>query len=173
MTPVQIASIEAYCFRVPVKAPIKVAFGTFRHRPFVLVRITDSEGAQGWGEVWANWPAVGAEHRARLAIDIGERLVSVPPERRCEAAELLLRDRETGRRTVPTEKLEMLRAGGEAAVEVEVGDGASRPLPALTASRDEHDRAVKPLDEPRGDDPDDALVPALVPEDVSAPRPRL
>lgn len=75
MTPVQIASIEAYCFRVPVKAPIKVAFGTFRHRPFVLVRITDSEGAQGWGEVWANWPAVGAEHRARLTIDIGERLV--------------------------------------------------------------------------------------------------
>lgn len=75
MKPIQIASIEAFSFRVPVKSPIKVAFGTFRDRPFVLVRITDSEGAQGWGEIWANWPAVGAEHRARLAIDIGERLV--------------------------------------------------------------------------------------------------
>ncbi|WP_240787088.1 mandelate racemase/muconate lactonizing enzyme family protein [Ramlibacter rhizophilus] len=75
MKPIQIASIEAFSFRVPVASPIKVAFGTFRDRPFVLVRITDSEGAQGWGEVWANWPAVGAEHRARLAVDIGERLV--------------------------------------------------------------------------------------------------
>jgi L-alanine-DL-glutamate epimerase-like enolase superfamily enzyme len=75
MKPIQIASIEAFSFRVPVQMPIKVAFGTFRDRPFVLVRITDSDGAQGWGEVWANWPAVGAEHRARLAIDIGERLI--------------------------------------------------------------------------------------------------
>lgn len=75
MKPIQIASIEAFSFRVPVATPIKVAFGTFRDRPFVLVRITDTEGAQGWGEIWANWPAVGAEHRARLAIDLGERLV--------------------------------------------------------------------------------------------------
>ena len=75
MQPIQIASIEAFAFRVPVQSPIKVAFGTFRDRPFVLVRITDTEGAHGWGEVWANWPAVGAEHRARLAVDIGERLI--------------------------------------------------------------------------------------------------
>lgn len=73
--PIRIASIEAFCFRVPVKTPIKVAFGTFRDRPFVLVRVTDDRGHHGWGEVWANWPAVGAEHRARLAVDIGERLV--------------------------------------------------------------------------------------------------
>ena len=75
MHPIRIVSVEAFCFRVPVQAPIKVAFGTFRDRPFVLVRLTDADGAHGWGEVWANWPAVGAEHRARLAVDIGERLV--------------------------------------------------------------------------------------------------
>ena len=75
MKPIQIASIEAFSFRVPVQTPIKVAFGTFRDRPFVLVRLTDVDGAQGWGEVWANWPAVGAEHRARLVVDIGERLI--------------------------------------------------------------------------------------------------
>ena len=75
MKPIQIASIEAFSFRVPVQTPIKVAFGTFRDRPFVLIRLTDVDGAQGWGEVWANWPAVGAEHRARLAVDIGERLI--------------------------------------------------------------------------------------------------
>ena len=75
MKPIQIASIEAFSFRVPVQTPIKVAFGTFRDRPFVLVRLTDVDGTQGWGEVWANWPAVGAEHRARLVVDIGERLI--------------------------------------------------------------------------------------------------
>jgi D-galactarolactone cycloisomerase len=75
MNPIRLASVEAFAFRVPVKSPIKVAFGTFRDRPFVLVRVVDEDGAVGWGEAWANWPAVGAEHRARLVVDIGERLV--------------------------------------------------------------------------------------------------
>jgi D-galactarolactone cycloisomerase len=32
----------------------------------VLVRVEDREGAVGWGEIWCNFPSVGAEHRARL-----------------------------------------------------------------------------------------------------------
>jgi L-alanine-DL-glutamate epimerase and related enzymes of enolase superfamily len=35
-------------------------------RPAVLVRIEDADGAHGWGEAWCNFPACGAEHRARL-----------------------------------------------------------------------------------------------------------
>jgi D-galactarolactone cycloisomerase len=73
--PITLASIEAFCFRVPVKTPIKVAFGTFKDRPFVLVHVIDTDGAEGWGEAWCNWPAVGAEHRARLVVDLGERLI--------------------------------------------------------------------------------------------------
>lgn len=69
------ASIEAFSYRVPLAAPITVSFGKFRDRPMVLVRIVDRDGADGWGEVWSNWPSVGAEHRARLAVDLGERLV--------------------------------------------------------------------------------------------------
>lgn len=77
MTPitVTIASVEAFAFRVPISAPIKVSFGTFRDRPVVLVRVVDSEGAVGWGEAWCNWPSVGAEHRARLVNDFADRLV--------------------------------------------------------------------------------------------------
>ncbi|WP_077002352.1 mandelate racemase/muconate lactonizing enzyme family protein [Variovorax sp. KK3] len=75
MTPIRLASIEAFAYRVPVLSPIKVAFGTFRDRPFVLVRVTDEDGNVGWGEAWANWPAVGAEHRARLVVDFSERIV--------------------------------------------------------------------------------------------------
>ena len=74
MDPIKLSSIETFAFRVPTK-PIKVSFGTFRDRPCVLVRVVDVDGHGGWGEVWCNWPAVGAEHRARLAADIGERLI--------------------------------------------------------------------------------------------------
>lgn len=35
-------------------------------RPAVLVRAVDTQGVEGWGEVWCNFPSVGAEHRARL-----------------------------------------------------------------------------------------------------------
>lgn len=60
---------------MPIAEPIRVAFGTFRDRPVVYVRVADEDGVEGWGEAWCNWPAVGAEHRARLAADTGERLV--------------------------------------------------------------------------------------------------
>lgn len=76
MEPILIRRLEAYAFRVPIATPIKVAFGTFRDRPMVLVRAIADDGAEGWGEVWSNWPAVTAEHRARLAADIAnDRLV--------------------------------------------------------------------------------------------------
>lgn len=75
MKPIKVASIEAFAYRVPIATPVKVSFGTFRDRPMVLVHVTDADGAEGWGEAWCNWPAVGAEHRARLAADIGERLI--------------------------------------------------------------------------------------------------
>ena len=75
MQPIKPVSVEAFAFRVPIAAPIKVSFGTFRDRPMVLVRIVDAGGAEGWGEIWCNWPAVGAEHRARLADDFKDRLI--------------------------------------------------------------------------------------------------
>jgi len=75
VNPIKPVSIEAFAYRVPTAAPIKVSFGTFRDRPMVLVRIVDADGAEGWGEIWCNWPAVGAEHRARLADDFKDRVI--------------------------------------------------------------------------------------------------
>jgi D-galactarolactone cycloisomerase len=73
--PISPVSVEAFAYRAPIAAPIKVSFGAFRDRPMVLVRVVDAGGAEGWGEIWCNWPAVGAEHRARLADDFKDRLV--------------------------------------------------------------------------------------------------
>lgn len=72
---IRITAIDSFAHRVPLDSPLKVAFGNFRDRPMVMVRLTDADGAEGWGEVWANWPAVGAEHRARLAADLGQALI--------------------------------------------------------------------------------------------------
>lgn len=62
----EIQRIDAYVFRCPIELPVATSFGIMRDRPAVFVRIEDRDGAFGWGEIFANWPAAGAEHRARL-----------------------------------------------------------------------------------------------------------
>ena len=64
--PLQIRSLRALVWRYPLKTPVVTSFGTMRDRPMVLVRAEDADGIAGWGEIWCNFPAVGAEHRARL-----------------------------------------------------------------------------------------------------------
>jgi L-alanine-DL-glutamate epimerase-like enolase superfamily enzyme len=58
--------VEALVFRVPIEQPVQTSFGIMHDRPAVLVRVEDTEGTVGWGEIWCNFPSVGAEHRARL-----------------------------------------------------------------------------------------------------------
>lgn len=58
--------VTARVYRCPLEQPVTTSFGAMRDRPMVLVEVEDKEGALGWGEVWCNFPAVGAEHRARL-----------------------------------------------------------------------------------------------------------
>ncbi|ANN67265.1 mandelate racemase [Bordetella bronchialis] len=64
--PFQVAKLETFVLRVPADPPVRTSFGIMHDRPAVLVRVTDTDGHRGWGEVWCNFPAVGAEHRARL-----------------------------------------------------------------------------------------------------------
>lgn len=64
--PIRPARLDAFVFRCPIETPVQTSFGTMRDRPAVFVRVEDDEGAVGWGEVWCNFPACGAEHRARL-----------------------------------------------------------------------------------------------------------
>jgi len=67
---IRIASIKGHVFRVPIPTPVRTSFGTMHDRPAMLVHVTDPDGAEGWGEVWCNFPSVGAEHRARLLRDV-------------------------------------------------------------------------------------------------------
>src|ERR1700721_770902 len=64
--PVTIAHIEATVLRCRIETPVRTSFGVMYERPALLVKIIDENGFFGWGEVWCNFPACGAEHRALL-----------------------------------------------------------------------------------------------------------
>ena len=67
---IKIAQVEATVVRTPIAVPVRASFGMMRDRPAVYLRVTDTDGAEGFGEVWCNFPSVGAEHRARLAQEV-------------------------------------------------------------------------------------------------------
>ncbi|CAN5461176.1 mandelate racemase/muconate lactonizing enzyme family protein [soil metagenome] len=67
VTSFAIEKIDLFVFRAPADPPVQTSFGIMRDRPAVLLRVTDPDGAHGWGEIWCNFPVVGAEHRARMA----------------------------------------------------------------------------------------------------------
>ena len=62
----EIIECKTFVLRVPVRQPVRTAFGIMYDRPAVIVQLSDDDGFTGWGEVWCNFPACGAEHRARL-----------------------------------------------------------------------------------------------------------
>lgn len=64
--PIKLASVQAIVLRAPIAEPVQTSFGIMYDRPAVLVRVEDADGVVGWGEIWCNFPSVGAEHRARL-----------------------------------------------------------------------------------------------------------
>lgn len=70
MTLSTLARVEAHVFRTPIKDPVRTSFGTMTERAAVFVRVEDSDGAHGWGEVWCNFPNPSAEYRARLFTEI-------------------------------------------------------------------------------------------------------
>jgi len=77
--PIRIRRIDGWAVRQPIERPVATSFGVMRDRPAVFVRVEDSDGAYGWGEVFANWPAAGAEHRVNLLTqDIADLVFQTP-----------------------------------------------------------------------------------------------
>ena len=65
-----VTRVDVHVFRAPIATPVVNAFGAMRNRPMALVSIEDGDGITGWGEIWCNFPVVGAEHRARLVASV-------------------------------------------------------------------------------------------------------
>ena len=62
----RLARVESFVFRCPIAHPVRTSFGVMTERVGVFVRAEDADGVHGWGEIWANFPAASAEHRALL-----------------------------------------------------------------------------------------------------------
>ncbi|WP_281662307.1 mandelate racemase/muconate lactonizing enzyme family protein [Halomonas sp. Alg239-R46] len=73
---ISIRDIEAFVYRCPLENPVETSFGIMKDRPMVLVRVMDEEGRCGWGEIWCNFPIVGAEHRAKLVESVFRPLMA-------------------------------------------------------------------------------------------------
>ena len=65
-----IESIDCYPIETSNAVSPKMAIGTMPIRPALLVRITDTDGCFGWGEVWANFPPRAHQHKAHIIEDV-------------------------------------------------------------------------------------------------------
>ncbi|MEM9604910.1 MAG: mandelate racemase/muconate lactonizing enzyme family protein [Pseudomonadota bacterium] len=62
--------VDVYPIRARGGVSPKMALGTMPSRPALLVRLEDTSGCFGWGEVWANFPPRANQHKAHLIEDV-------------------------------------------------------------------------------------------------------
>ncbi len=67
---IKLNKIEVFPIRAHGGVSPKMALGSMPTRPALLVRIEDSAGCYGWGEVWANFPARANIHKAHIIQDV-------------------------------------------------------------------------------------------------------
>ena len=67
ISPLTLARRDIYVFRANVSVPVVTSFNTMNSRATALLRVEDTDGAHGWGEIWGNFPTITSEYRARLA----------------------------------------------------------------------------------------------------------
>ncbi|MEO8856001.1 MAG: mandelate racemase/muconate lactonizing enzyme family protein [Burkholderiaceae bacterium] len=61
-----LAGLHVRLFDDPLDTAVHTSFGTMHSRAGLLVRLTDTDGVQGFGEVWCNFPEGGARYKATL-----------------------------------------------------------------------------------------------------------
>lgn len=64
--PFTIESLIVDVYRAPVTRPVRTSFGSMGDRPAVVVTVRSTDGIQGYGEVWCNFPDPAAGYRADL-----------------------------------------------------------------------------------------------------------
>jgi D-galactarolactone cycloisomerase len=67
ISPFTLTRLDIHVFRASVSKPVVTSFKTMNSRATALLRVEDTDGAHGWGEIWGNFPTITSEHRARLA----------------------------------------------------------------------------------------------------------
>jgi L-alanine-DL-glutamate epimerase-like enolase superfamily enzyme len=66
MAPLKLERIETWIYSAEVKKPVVSTLASITKRVALLIRVEDSDGAFGWGEVYSTLPSFGATHRAQI-----------------------------------------------------------------------------------------------------------
>ena len=74
--PVHIREITTFVLEAPIAKPVRNSWRTLMSRSSLLIRVTDDDGTQGWGEVWCNYPPRGAHHRADLINHVAAPIIA-------------------------------------------------------------------------------------------------
>lgn len=69
------SALDVFAFKAPLKIPRRNAFGTMDARPALILKLTDTSGHVGWGEVFCNWPSFGFMHRMHVLRELLEPLI--------------------------------------------------------------------------------------------------
>lgn len=67
---ITIAALELYPLQVEGGVSPSMALGSMPKRPALLIRVVDSDGCYGWGEIWANFPPRANIHKAHIVDDV-------------------------------------------------------------------------------------------------------
>lgn len=66
----EIARLDVYALEARVDAPVTTSFGSIPARVSALLRVEDTDGHAGWGELWGNFPSITCAYRAALACKV-------------------------------------------------------------------------------------------------------
>ena len=66
----EIARLDVYVLEATIDKPVATSFGSIPARVSALLRIEDTDGHAGWGEIWGNFPSITCAYRARLACQV-------------------------------------------------------------------------------------------------------
>ena len=66
----RIARLDVYALEAKVDTPVTTSFGSIPARVSALLRIEDTDGHSGWGEIWGNFPSITCAYRATLACNV-------------------------------------------------------------------------------------------------------
>ena len=67
---ITISGLDVFPIRAMGGVSPRMALGTMPTRPALLVRIEDTSGCFGWGEIWANFPPRANIHKAHIIEDV-------------------------------------------------------------------------------------------------------
>ena len=66
----EIARLDVYALEAKIDRPVTTSFGSIPARVSALLRIEDTDGCSGWGEIWGNFPSITCAYRAALACQV-------------------------------------------------------------------------------------------------------